>query len=62
MGTDDTITITKNPWWRGFLVVMTGLAFVGFMAGGIATLHWRANAEAPATANPPVTVAVQTVR
>ena len=62
MGTDDTITITKNPWWRGFLVVMTGLAFVGFMAGSIATLHWRANAEAPATANPPVTVAVQTVR
>ena len=59
---DNMDTATKRPWWRGPLVTVVGLAFIGFMAGGIATLHWRANAEAPATANPPVAVAVQTVR
>lgn len=43
-------------------MALTGLTFVGFITGGIATLHMGANAEVPPDANPPVSVAVQVVR
>ena len=48
--------------WRTVFMTLTGLAFIGFMAGGIATLHIRANAEAAPDPNPPVSVAVRPVR
>ena len=52
---------TASPFLRGATLLLAGLAFVGVMAGGIAALHLRAAAELPAQANPPVSVAVQTV-
>jgi RND family efflux transporter MFP subunit len=43
-------------------MALTGLTFVSFMTGGIATLHLGANAEVPPDANPPVSVAVRAIR
>ena len=47
---------------RGVLMGLTGLGFLGLMGGGIAALHLRAAAEAPAAANPPVSVAARPIR
>lgn len=52
----------KRTLWRATAMALTGLTFVGVMAAGIATLHMRANAEAPPEANPPINVEVRTVR
>ena len=52
---------TKPAIWRGLLQSMTALSFIGLMGGGIAALHIRANAEVPPAANPPVTVAAETI-
>ena len=41
---------------KRILMGVTGIGFLGLMAAGTAALHMRANAEAPLTANPPVTV------
>jgi len=51
----------KSAIWRILLQSTTALGFLGLMAGGVAMLHMRANAEVQPAANPPVTVAAQTI-
>lgn len=45
----------------GLAMAMTAALFIGLAAGGITALHMRANAEATAEANPPITVKVRPV-
>lgn len=61
-GKNATSEHKTHSLWRGTFLTLTGLAFIGVMAAGIATLHIRANAETPPEANPPVSVAVRAVR
>ncbi len=46
----------KRTGFARLLQFTTALGFIGLMAGGVAALHMRANAEVPPAANPPVTV------
>ncbi len=53
----------QTPFWKRLarisVMSVVGLSFVGATAAGIGALHFRAAAEIPAAANPPLSVAVQ---